>query len=257
MPGVPYCPQYKGHEETRTATPAPRQAGSWRCLLHKTRISFPGLHRIKPESVSRSRWRICNRASAESPPAEERRSVERRGAGARCSCGIQQTHRLAGRGGKGDVPACGTIGDVWTGFEAASRTWSTGRRIWRPAASTLLQGSSREGWAPRQRHRAFRRFVTLCRELDPYGRQLLAAGGPRIKAVNGRQRSYTLANLGIRLKKADDRIERCLKETGEADAQDPGGSTASATDLAAKIESLSQRRRLSPSSITCPQCQFG
>ena len=88
----------------------------------------------------------------------------------------------------------------------------------------------------------FRSFVSLCRELDLYGRELLAVDGTRIKAVNSRERNFTRANLSLRLKKVDERLERYLKEMDEADAQDPGGSTASAADLSAKIESLRRRR---------------
>ena len=88
----------------------------------------------------------------------------------------------------------------------------------------------------------FRSFVKLCRELDLYGRELLAVDGTRIKAVKSRERNFTRANLKHRLKKVDERLERYLKEMDEADAQDPGGSTASVNDLASKIESLRQRR---------------
>ena len=88
----------------------------------------------------------------------------------------------------------------------------------------------------------FRQFVRLCRELDLYGRELLAVGGTRIKAVNSRERNFTRANLGIRLKKVDERLERYLQELDETDAQDPGGGTASSTDLSAKTESLRRRR---------------
>ena len=88
----------------------------------------------------------------------------------------------------------------------------------------------------------FRSFVKLCRELDLYGRELLAVDGTRIKAVNSRERNFTRVNLKHRLKKVDERLERYLKEMDEADAQDPGGSTASVNDLASKIESLRQRR---------------
>ena len=87
----------------------------------------------------------------------------------------------------------------------------------------------------------FRDFVSLCRELDLYGRELLAVDGTRIKAVNSRNRNFTRAGLDYRLKKTDERLERYLKEMDEADAQDSGGAK-SATDLAEKIESLRKRR---------------
>ena len=54
----------------------------------------------------------------------------------------------------------------------------------------------------------FRSFVKLCRELDLYGRELLAVDGTRIKAVNSRERNFTRANLKHRLKKVDERLER-------------------------------------------------
>ena len=88
----------------------------------------------------------------------------------------------------------------------------------------------------------FRSFVSLCRELDLYGRELLAVDGTRIKAVNSRERNFTRANLNHRLKKVDERLERYLKEMDEADSQDLGGCAASINDLASKIESLRQRR---------------
>ena len=41
----------------------------------------------------------------------------------------------------------------------------------------------------------FRAFVRLCRELDLYGRELVAVDGTRIKAVNHRDRNFTQAKL--------------------------------------------------------------
>src|SRR5215218_3900635 len=41
----------------------------------------------------------------------------------------------------------------------------------------------------------FRRFVLLCRELDLFGKELLAVDGTRIKAVNNKDRNFTRASL--------------------------------------------------------------
>ena len=87
----------------------------------------------------------------------------------------------------------------------------------------------------------FRDFVSLCRELDLYGRELLAVDGTRIKAVNNRKRNFTRAMLDSKLKKTDERLEHYLKEMDEADAGDSGGSAASVTELSAKIGSLRER----------------
>jgi len=41
----------------------------------------------------------------------------------------------------------------------------------------------------------FREFVTLCRRLDLFGRELLAVDGTRIKAVNNKDRNFTTGSL--------------------------------------------------------------
>jgi transposase len=41
----------------------------------------------------------------------------------------------------------------------------------------------------------FREFVLLCRQLDLFGRELLAIDGTRIKAINNKDRNFTRASL--------------------------------------------------------------
>ena len=43
----------------------------------------------------------------------------------------------------------------------------------------------------------FRQFVLLCKELDLFGRELLAVDGTRIKAVNNKDRNFTRASLQV------------------------------------------------------------
>jgi len=87
----------------------------------------------------------------------------------------------------------------------------------------------------------FREFVRLCRELDLYGRELVAVDGTRIKAVNSVNRNFTGARLERELKRADERLEHYLKQMDEADADDAGGGGAVA-DLEGKIAALRERR---------------
>lgn len=49
----------------------------------------------------------------------------------------------------------------------------------------------------------FREFVILCRQLDLFGRELLAVDGTRIKAVNNNDRNFTRASLAKFIHKAD------------------------------------------------------
>ena len=88
----------------------------------------------------------------------------------------------------------------------------------------------------------FRQFVRLCRELDLYGRELIAVDGTRIKAVNNRDRNFTRAKLKTHLQRIDDRLDRYLDQMNEADADDAGGRVDAVADLQEKIASLRKRK---------------
>ena len=88
----------------------------------------------------------------------------------------------------------------------------------------------------------FRQFVRLCRELDLYGRELIAVDGTRIKAVNHRARNFTRAKLKTDLQRIDDRLDRYLDQVNEADADDAGGRAAAVADLQEKIASIRKRK---------------
>ena len=90
----------------------------------------------------------------------------------------------------------------------------------------------------------FREFVRLCRELDLYGRELIAVDGTRIKAVNNRDRNFTRATLKRDLQRIDDRLERYLEQMNEADANEASGGGNSVADLQDKITSMSAGRAL-------------
>jgi hypothetical protein len=62
-----------------------------------------------------------------------------------------------------------------------------------------------------------RDFVVLCRELDLFGRALIAIDGTRIKAVNSRERNFTKAKLAEALAESDERLARYLKQLDDAD----------------------------------------
>ena len=89
----------------------------------------------------------------------------------------------------------------------------------------------------------FRQFVRLCRELDLYGRELIAVDGTRIKAVNSRDRNFTRAKLKSHLQRIDERIDRYLDQMNETDADDAGGSAVAVADLQDKIASLRKRKQ--------------
>ena len=93
----------------------------------------------------------------------------------------------------------------------------------------------------------FRAFVLLCRQLDLFGRELLAVDGTRIKAVNNRNRNFTRAALTRFVQQADEKLTGYLKRLDEGDADEDGasaGTSLSRADprLAEKIATVRSKR---------------
>jgi transposase len=63
----------------------------------------------------------------------------------------------------------------------------------------------------------FREFVLLCRQLDLFGRGLLAVDGTRIKAVNNKDRNFTRASLTQFIKAADAKLDDYLQRLDKSD----------------------------------------
>ena len=89
----------------------------------------------------------------------------------------------------------------------------------------------------------FREFVVLCRELDLFGRELIAVDGTRINAVNSRERNFTKAKLAKAMAESDERLARYLKQLDEADKDgEDAPERGSAERLQEKIAALRERR---------------
>jgi len=88
----------------------------------------------------------------------------------------------------------------------------------------------------------FREFVLLCRQLDLFGRELLAVDGTRIKAVNNKDRNFTRASLTQYFKAADAKLDDYLQRLDKSDATESGKDGSRVKDLAEKIAAIQERR---------------
>jgi transposase len=88
----------------------------------------------------------------------------------------------------------------------------------------------------------FRQFVLLCRQLDLFGRELLAVDGTRIKAVNNKDRNFTRASLAKFIKLADAKLDDYLQRLDTSDAAEQAAGGSRVKDLAEKIAALRGRR---------------
>jgi len=91
-----------------------------------------------------------------------------------------------------------------------------------------------------------REFTVLCKQLDLFAGTLVAIDGSKFKAVNAKERNFTLDKLKHLLQQIDQRVEAYLKDLdgqdNEEDAGTPGGAVVE--NLQAKIEVLQQRKLL-------------
>ena len=88
----------------------------------------------------------------------------------------------------------------------------------------------------------FRQFVLLCRELDLFGKELLAVDGTRIKAVNNKDRNFTRASLKEFIRLADAKLDDYLRRLDHADAAETSTSGSRVENLAEKIAAVRGRR---------------
>ena len=88
----------------------------------------------------------------------------------------------------------------------------------------------------------FRQFVLLCRQLDLFGRELLAVDGTRIKAVNNKDRNFTRASLTEFIKLADAKLDDYLQRLDTSDAAEQAAGGSRVKNLAEKIAAIRERR---------------
>src|ERR671920_1647616 len=84
----------------------------------------------------------------------------------------------------------------------------------------------------------FRQFVLLCKQLDLFGRELLAVDGTRIKAVNNKDRNFTRASLAEFIKLADKKLDDYLQRLDHSDATEQSAGGARVANLAEKIAAV-------------------
>jgi transposase len=88
----------------------------------------------------------------------------------------------------------------------------------------------------------FRQFALLCRQLDLFGRELIAVDGTRIKAVNNKDRNFTHASLTQFINFADAKLEDYLQRLDQSDADETKTTGSRVKNLVEKIAAICARR---------------
>lgn len=85
------------------------------------------------------------------------------------------------------------------------------------------------------------RFIELCRELQLFSATIVVIDGSKFKAVNNRDKNFTVGKLEARKVQLEANVRRYLEELEHADRTNDATTQARAPRLQEKIESIKQR----------------
>jgi transposase len=116
--------------------------------------------------------------------------------------------------------------------------WLTGRLM--PDFKTIANFRKDNGDAIRG---VCREFIALCRRLDLFSQAIVAIDGSKFKAVNNRDRNFTVNKMKRRLEQIEESVARYLAQLDSTDRQETAGAKVKATRLEEKIKKLRQEVR--------------
>jgi transposase len=87
-----------------------------------------------------------------------------------------------------------------------------------------------------------REFTLLCKQMGLFGGELIAIDGSKFKAVNSKERNYTVKKLEKLISWAEERIEEYMKEMDKGDERENGTNGLTSEELKEKIAELGKRR---------------
>ena len=111
--------------------------------------------------------------------------------------------------------------------------WLTGRLM--PDFKTIADFRRDNGPAIRA---ACTQFVMLCRQLSLFTKSVVAVDGSKFKAVNTRDKNFTVAKVAKRIEQVEASVARYLAALDHADRQHDDVSEAKTTRIKEKIEGL-------------------
>lgn len=90
--------------------------------------------------------------------------------------------------------------------------------------------------------RVFREFTVLCKQMGLFGGELIAIDGSKIKAVNSKQRNFTVEKLAKMISGIDAKIDEYVKGLDESEEDEGQATVVSKEELKRRIEELRKRK---------------
>jgi transposase len=88
---------------------------------------------------------------------------------------------------------------------------------------------------------ACRQFIVLCRELDLFANAVIAIDGSKFKAVNSRDKNFTVGKMASAMKRIEDSIAQYMKDLDAADREEPAVAQVTVKQINDKIDTLKEK----------------
>ena len=89
----------------------------------------------------------------------------------------------------------------------------------------------------------FKQFVTLCKEWDLFGKEMVAIDGSKFRAVNSKKNNFNAKNLNRKIKYLDEKIQKYMTETEENDTKESVDRKPDEEEIKEKIHKLKERKK--------------
>jgi hypothetical protein len=133
--------------------------------------------------------------------------------------------------------------------------WLTGRLM--PDFKTIANFRKDNGASIR---RVCREFIALCRRLDLFSEAIVAIDGSKFKAVNNRDRNFTVNKMKRRLEQIEESVTKYPAQLDAADRQETAGGRIKAERLEGKIQKLREevrrRKKIEARMLETPEQQI-
>ena len=90
--------------------------------------------------------------------------------------------------------------------------------------------------------KVFKEFNKLCAQMDLYSNEYISVDGSKFKAVNSKDRNFTLSKLDDRLERLDKQIEDFMELLEKTDVEEEGERSFTREEISEKVKGLQERK---------------
>lgn len=90
--------------------------------------------------------------------------------------------------------------------------------------------------------KVFRQFISLCKEWDLFGMEVVAVDGSKVRACNAKKNNFSKKSLGRKIKYIDEKIQNYMTQIDENDDQETTNRNPDKKEINERIQQLKERK---------------